>query len=461
MKLWQKVSIASIAVLLTVVTTCSTLLLLQAKNNMVQLITELAKTEQWNLSTSFSEMVNFYLYDETNPVVKRSGINYCFKRFANNSSVLVGKEGIIYSSVNINPENILPIDNLNEQKVSLKKISNRNILIVGSRLILLDDCYFVYTVKDVTEVFASINTMTWRFAVICGIGTLVGTLLIIALVRHANKPLMRLKDATRCIAVGEYDKRAPVQSNDEVGKLAMDFNIMADAVQTHISNLEETAKRQQFFISGLTHEFKTPLTSMIIHSETLLSTDLNKEEVQNSLLHIYTQCRWLERLTQKLLKLVTLKEDIKIKPENVKMLFDDVIESTSEIIFTRNTPIKVECKTESLNMDYDLIKSLLINLIDNASKASEPGQSITLRSYNNILEVQDNGKGIPQDEIERITDPFYIIDSSRSKKNGGSGLGLALVKRIADAHNAQLIIDSQVNVGTTIKVIFSDSLQNK
>ncbi len=325
MKLWQKVSIASIVVLLTVVTACSSLLLLYAKSNMVQLTTEQAKTEQWNLSTSFSEMVQYYLSGEINPVVKQSGINYCFKCFANDSSVLVGKEGTIYSSVSINPEKILPIDNFNEQKVLLKKIGSRNILIVGSGLVLLDDCYFVYTVKDITEVFDSINTMTWRFVVICGIGTIVGTLLIIWFVRHANKPLMRLKDATRCIAVGEYDKRAPVLSKDEVGELATDFNIMADAVQTHISNLEETAKRQKFFISGLTHEFKTPLTSMIIHSETLLSADLSKEEVQNSLLHIHSQCRWLERLTQKLLKLITLEENIKIKPECVKTLFDDII----------------------------------------------------------------------------------------------------------------------------------------
>ncbi|HOQ01982.1 MAG TPA: hypothetical protein PK604_14455 [Acetivibrio clariflavus] len=121
MKLWQKVSIASIVVLLTVVTACSSLLLLYAKSNMVQLTTEQAKTEQWNLSTSFSEMVQYYLSGEINPVVKQSGINYCFKCFANDSSVLVGKEGTIYSSVSINPEKILPIDNFNEQKVLLKK----------------------------------------------------------------------------------------------------------------------------------------------------------------------------------------------------------------------------------------------------------------------------------------------------------------------------------------------------
>lgn len=457
MKLWQKVSITSIAVLLVVVTTCSALLLLQTKDNIIQLTTEQAQTEQRNLSTSFSEMVQYYLNDESNSVVKQSAINYCFKRFANDSSVLIGKEGTIYSAVSVKPEKILPIDNDNEQKVLLEKIGGRNILIVGSGLILLNDHYSVYTIKDVTEIIDNIIAMTWRFVLICGIGIIVGTLFIIGLVRHANKPLIRLKDATRCIAVGEYDKRAQVQSKDEVGELATDFNAMVDAVQYHISDLEETAKRQQLFIGGLTHEFKTPLTSMIIHSDTLLSADLNKEEAQNSLIHIHTQCRWLERLTQTLFKLITLEEDIKIKSENVKTLFDDIIESTAETMRERDTPLKSECNIESLKMDYDLMKSLLINLIDNASKASEPGQSIALRAYDNALEVRDNGKGIPKGEIERITDPFYMVDRSRSKKTGGSGLGLALVKRIADAHDAQLVIESQMNIGTTMKVIFPDN----
>jgi len=458
MKLWQKVSIASISVLLAVVITCSTLLLLQTKDNIIQLTTEQAQTEQWNLSVSFSEMVQYYLNNESNPAVKRSGINYCFKRFATHSSVLIGKEGTIYSAVSIKPQEILPINNNNQQKVILRKIGDRNILIVGSGLNLLNDNYYIYTVKDITEVYDSITAMTWRFVLICGVGVFAGTLLIIGLVRHANKPLIQLKDITRRIAVGEYDKRAQVQSKDEAGELAADFNAMADAVQNHIFELEETAKRQQLFIGGLTHEFKTPLTSMIIHSDTLLSADLSKEEAQNSLIHIHTQCRWLERLTQKLLKLITLKENIIIKPESVKTLFDDVVESTAETFSERNITIKSECDIDFLKMDYDLMKSLLINLIDNASKASEPGQSITLRAYDNVLEVRDNGKGIPQSEIKRITDPFHRVDSSRSKKTGGSGLGLALVKRIADVHNAHLVIDSQLNNGTTVKVIFHDAL---
>jgi two-component system phosphate regulon sensor histidine kinase PhoR len=272
-------------------------------------------------------------------------------------------------------------------------------------------------------------------------------------VRLSVKPLTSLGTITKRISNGEYDIRAKIDSGDEIGVLAVDFNVMADSIQSHILNLEDIAKRQQLFIGGLTHEFKTPMTSIILHSDTLLSTDLSTEEARNSLSHIHAQSRWLEQLTGKLLKLITLKENIVLKPESTQKLLHDVYESTVEILRERETHLIIECSDESWYIDYDLMKSLIINLIDNASKASKQGQLITLRIYEKTLEMQDYGKGIPQDEIERITDSFYTVDRSRNKKSGGSGLGFALVNQIVDAHNAQLIIKSQIDVGTIVKVV--------
>jgi len=334
-----------------------------------------------------------------------------------------------------------------EQQTLLKQIDGRHILIVGNIVTVSNDEYIIYLVKDVTGFFDMINSMIIRFILICSIGVIIGTLFITLLARRGIKPLIKLKNTSHKIAVGEYDKRAKIQTNDEVGELAADFNTMANAVEAHILDLEDKAKRLELFIGGISHEFKTPMTSMIIHSDTLLSTDLNEEETQNSLMHIHGQCRWLESLTQKLLKLITLGESINLKFENVQNLFDDVSASVG-------IPLEIDCKPQTLLMDYDLMKSLLINLIDNASKASESGQTIALRAYENIIEVQDNGKGIPKDEVEKITDPFYMVDRSRNKRTGGSGLGLALVKRITDAHEADLFIESEVDKGTTIKIIF-------
>ena len=427
MKLWQKVSAISVLILLLVVVTCSALLLLYAKDSILQLTTENTRTEQKNLTASFSEMTDYYLEGETNPVVQSSVVKYYFSRFADDASVLIHDNETLYSMVNTKPEELLPLIPGYGQQVFIGEVDGRNILIAGSRVTLHTEQYSVYVVKDITGIYNSIAAMTERFVLICGIGVIIGTLLIILLVRRASKPLILLKVVTRRIAVGEYDKRAEIRSKDEVGELAADFNTMVDAVQSHISDLEDTAKRQRLFIGGLTHEFKTPMTSMMIHTETLLSTDLSAEEAQNSLIHIHAQCRWLERLTQKLLRLITLEEDIRIQPENVQALFNDISESTAETLRKRNTPLNSECRIKSLPMNYDLVKSLLINLIDNASKASEPGQPIILIAHGNVFEVSDKGKGIPQDELERITDPFYMADRSRSKKTGGSGLGLALV----------------------------------
>ncbi len=457
MKLWLKVSIISIAVLLAVVAVCGTLLILHSRDSILQLTKEQALAQQGNLNTSFSEMTNYYSKDEANPVVRQSAAKYCFSRFADETAVLVWNNETLFSSVSINPEQILPLNGKTAQKTFLGEIQGRNILIVGSTASVQSDSYSVYIVKDVTSVYNSIASLAGRFAVICSIGIAMGMVFIILLVHRASKPLIKLKNTTHRIAVGDYAQRAETSSNDEIGELAADFNAMAEAVQTHIAHLEETAKRQQLFIGGLTHEFKTPMTSMLIHTDTLLTTNLSIEEARNSLLHINNQCHWLERLTKKLLQLITLGETLHAQPECVPALLEDVAQSMYETLHERNTPLIIECNVASLQIDYDLMKSLLINLVDNASKASEAGQTITIRAYDSVIEVEDHGKGIPPEEIAHITDAFYMVDRSRSKAKGGSGLGLALAKQIADAHHAKLQIKSTLGSGTIVQIFFPDN----
>ena len=154
------------------------------------------------------------------------------------------------------------------------------------------------------------------------------------------------------------------------------------------------------------------------------------------------------------MKLITLKQDIELKPSSVPQLFERVEESVAETLRQRDTRLISDCKMDTLNMDADLMQSVLINLVDNASKASAKVQSVTMRAYDDVIEVSDQGMGIPQSEIDRITEPFYVVDKSRSKKLGGSGLGLALVKEIVNAHGAELEIESSVGEGTTMRVRF-------
>ena len=105
-------------------------------------------------------------------------------------------------------------------------------------------------------------------------------------------------------------------------------------------------------------------------------------------------------------------------------------------------------------MEPDLITDVLINLVDNAVKASEPGSQIILRAEDNRVEVQDFGRGIPKEEQEKILEPFYMIDKSRSRKNGGAGLGLALIAVIVQKHNIKMSIESEVGKGSKFVLEF-------
>ena len=454
MRLWLKISLICVAALLLIVGTCNTILIVVSKDNILNLTQNSALTEQKNLQASFSGMVTYYSNDNMDDAAKRSMVKYCFARFSGNTSVLVSGNDTVYSGISLSPGEILPLTSINIQEHYMGEIDGRDILIVGEKVSLLSNEYSVYTVQDITSVYDSIDKMIWEFGLVSFVCILLGITLIVFLTRFATRPLKSLGNTARRIAKGDYDERAGIYTKDEVGALAQDFNVMAEAIQSHINELKENSERQMLFIGSITHEFKTPLTSVIGHSETLLYTKMPEIIVQNSLMHIHEQCEWLERLTQKLLRLITLQEQIDLKEGSVCELLESVKGSMEETLRQREITLRTTCDNSQLLMDADLMLSLLINLVDNAAKASKPGQSVEIHAYNNVLEVTDHGIGIPKEEISRITEPFYMVDRSRNKLKGGSGLGLALVKRIADAHGAQIAVESILGQGTTVKITF-------
>ena len=112
------------------------------------------------------------------------------------------------------------------------------------------------------------------------------------------------------------------------------------------------------------------------------------------------------------------------------------------------------CEMGTRRMDSDLFESLLINLIDNGIKASPDGDVIALTAAGGQITVQDWGCGIPAQEISKVTEAFYMVDKARNRREGGSGLGLALCEKIAQLHGAELKIESTVGEGTTVRIVF-------
>ena len=152
-------------------------------------------------------------------------------------------------------------------------------------------------------------------------------------------------------------------------------------------------------------------------------------------------------------EVITLEQAPELRTSSVPELLERVKESTADALTQRGVTLQMECHAERLDMDADLMQSVLVNLVDNAGKASQPGQTVSLTADAAGFTVRDHGCGIPREEIERITEPFYMVDRSRSKKQGGVGLGLALVKEIVRAHGGRLEIESAVDEGTTVRVL--------
>ena len=458
MKLWQKTAIICISVLLIIVFACSAVLLVHAKNSILELTYSHAEDKQRGLASSFSEMASYYLTEEDSATVEASLVNYCFSRFADFSSVLMRGDETLYSGVSVDPRTLLPLSG-NEYGIQLteREIEGRNVLIVGSLVTVKSTPYAVYVVEDISTTYNSITNMAGTFVIVSMAGILLGAGSIALLMRRSTRPLTALALTARRIADGEYGIRASVETHDEVGTLADDFNMMAKAMETRIAELTETAERQRLFIGGVTHEFKTPLTALLLHTRMLRRANMTEEEKDGSLAHIESQCEWLERLVQTLLRIITLDREIERKPCAVDVLFDRVRQNTQKSLADRGVTLNTLSDGGTLFVNADLIQSLLINLVDNAATAYDTAmenRKVCLTVSGSTIEVSDNGRGIPKEALPRIFEPFYMVDKSRSKKSGGSGLGLTLVRKIADAHGAEITVESSVGKGTTVRLRF-------
>lgn len=230
-----------------------------------------------------------------------------------------------------------------------------------------------------------------------------------------------------------------------------------------IRDMEElalVAEKQELLLGALSHEMKTPLTSIIGFSDTLLHVRLKEEQKIRALEHINHEGRRLESLSDKMLQMMGLyqNEAIQFTEQPIQPLLFRVRELEEEKAKKSGIRLVAEGEDFLLNMDQELMESLLLNLTDNALRASREGNIIRLQAFcrgkEKILQVEDQGRGIPREELSRVTEAFYMVDKSRSRKEGGCGLGLALCTKIAELHQGCLSIESQEGKGTVVTVTF-------
>ena len=294
----------------------------------------------------------------------------------------------------------------------------------------------------------------------------VGILAAVVLSFTMTRRLRRLTVAVRKIAGGDLTTRSRIGSPDEFGQLSRDFDSMADKLQENLSRMESDMQRQESFMGAFAHELKTPMTAIIGFADLLRQGNLDENTRMTAANYIFTEGRRLEKLSFKLLDLIVLKKDsIVMKRVWLNRYLDEIERALSPSL--RDKGIRLVCRAEQAKavLEPDLVKSLLYNLIDNASKAMDSGGIIGVKATaipgGCQFYVADNGRGMEEKELARITEAFYRVDKSRSRAQGGAGLGLALCKQIVELHNGSIHFDSKPGAGTQVTVTLYGKGENR
>lgn len=357
------------------------------------------------------------------------------------------------------------------------EVGKKNYTIINS-----DDSYYIYVTscnllldkrlnivnqRDITSIYTMMKQQSNYYKLLLVIALIVCSIFMFVLSVLLTKPLEKLQKVSESFGKGDYDARIHIKSNDEVGKLATTYNTMADSVEDHVNQLKSMVTRQEQFVADFTHEIKTPMTSIIGYADTLRSRELPREQQIMAASYIFSEGRRLEAMSMKLFEFIYTKQhDINPSKLMLRKLMNEISDSVVPLLNTKNITLTTQFCDCYISGDLDLLKSAFINLIDNSRKASKEGGTIifssTLYDDTVTISVQDFGSGIPKEHLDKICDAFYMVDKSRSRKEGGAGLGLSLSSLIFHAHNAQMDIQSTEGVGTTFNIslpLYNDHTQ--
>lgn len=273
------------------------------------------------------------------------------------------------------------------------------------------------------------------------------------LVNRITGPLRRMEHVARQLALGNFKEKVEVTSKDEIGSLGSALNHMATA-------LEEVDQRRRDFLANVAHDLRTPLSYIKGYSEAIIEGVVTGEEQKKYLRLIHREAGRLQRLVHDLLDLAQLEGDsypLKLMPLSLAQLVEDSMAKYEPFLREKNIAVTLDLDFDVIvNADEDRLEQAITNILDNALRHShENGElKIILKQTNNTctLTISDTGEGIPPEELQRLGERFYRVDKSRTRKGGGSGLGLSIVKQIVFLHKGTLQIDSVLGKGTDVSI---------
>ena len=263
---------------------------------------------------------------------------------------------------------------------------------------------------------------------------------------------------------GHAEFRAQKNGRDyqfDVNRIDSDGNIRGMVILAYdITEQVNAEKHRQAFTANVSHELKTPLQAIIGSAELMENGIVKTDDLPRFVGHIRKEASRLLYLIDDIIRLSQLDEGAEMDQEDVplKQLAEDVCETLSDAAKLKDVTLEVTGEDVVMRGVRRLLYEILYNLCDNAIKYNRAGGSVTVsvsQKTNEIcVSVKDTGIGIPPEHQDKIFERFYRVDKSHSKQSGGTGLGLSIVKHAVQYHHGKIVLASQVNVGTTITVLF-------
>lgn len=264
----------------------------------------------------------------------------------------------------------------------------------------------------------------------------------------ALKPLRELTGTIEGIGGNDLSRRVEHQDRqDEIGQLAVSFNHMMDKVSASF-------ERQQRFSASAAHELKTPLATILVNLDVLdMEEKASAAQMERVLSIVRTNTERMIQLVDNLFQLTAKTGDGMCEEVLLEEMFAEILEEQTPQLDAKRLSVCLSgLSGMKLTGNPTMLYRAMSNLVENAIKYNRENGSISISASrqegNTIIKISDTGIGIPEEECERIFEPFYRVDQSRSRSVGGSGLGLALVKDIVEKHGGNIRVNSRAGLGS-------------
>lgn len=378
--------------------------------------------------------------------------------------VITNGDGILATSADESKSTIkqyvstLKNPKLDEDKILVSDWKNSP-YIISAHPYQVDSSHSGYVVmfQSTQSIEQLVGKLNLHFGLAGGASVIVLFIIYAILSKFLTRPLIRMKEATEKLSKGNFNVSLLPGGKDELGELS-------SSIQKLASDLERLKTERNEFLASIAHELSTPLTYLIGYSKVAMRDELSDDERLHYLTIIAEESDRMKDLVRDLLDLAKMdetaftvsKEDIRLRP-----FFEDLHRLVTPSFKLKKLNLVLRCDEDfEIFADPLRLEQIVLNLLDNAAKYSEENTTVTLEVYKKegkvIISVTDMGIGIPTKDLAFIFEKLYRVEKSRSRTSGGSGIGLAIVKELVEAHGGNVQVESVLGKGSTFTVIIKE-----